>query len=201
MMDVVEVEMSPDEAREKLRDYRAAKHRDAESEYGAAKKLLEVLARDRTVVNVADAIAFAGFDDDGRPSLAIARADRKQVRVSKSFRHSRSMIFDCRSNNRHSDTLVVEINRSTLAGQLVPTGYATVPMVPPDVRPPTGQLREWHILFEVEQWHDQPIVDPPYDPWLLRHIEGEFYEVLAKWDLTEVERAAMQMAALRGQGT
>lgn len=27
-------------------------------------------------------------------------------------------------------------------------GYATVPMVPADVRPETGQLKDWYVLFE-----------------------------------------------------
>ncbi|TWT34974.1 hypothetical protein KOR42_53530 [Thalassoglobus neptunius] len=32
---------------------------------------------------------------------------------------------------------------------------------------------------------------PPGDPYLLKKISGEFYAVLAEWDLTELEKAVM----------
>ena len=70
-------------------------------------------------------------------------------------------------------------------------GYAMVPMVPADVRPETGQLKDWFVLWEVEQWHDNRHTEPPRDPFLLKHIGGTLYAILAEWDLTEVERSIM----------
>lgn len=67
------------------------------------------------------------------------------------------------------------------------------PLVPADVRPATGQLRDWHVLWEVEAWHDSPqTMTPPRDPYLLRYIGGSLWAVLAEWDLTELERAVMR---------
>ena len=165
--------------------------------------MLEAASEGHDIVNVGDAIAFGGFYDDGRPILAIARADRKQVRVYKSWRLGPTLTFDAHATSGQgpqSETLVREVTRREIANHQTRTGYATVPMAPPKHRPPTGQLRDWFVLWEVDQWHDRPVTDPPFDPWLLKHIEGDFYQVLACWDLTELERAAMQLAAFRVGG-
>lgn len=48
-------------------------------------------------------------------------------------------------------------------------------------------MAKYHILWEAE-W--API--PPRDPMLLRRIgEADLWVVVAHWDLTEVERAAL----------
>jgi hypothetical protein len=44
----------------------------------------------------------------------------------------------------------------------------------------------WRRLWEAE-WRRVA----PRDPYLLRHVGGDIWVVLAAWDLTEVERAAM----------
>ena len=194
-MNVQTIEMEPDAAREKLKAYRARKHKDAEAEYAAAITLLEHVERGHQILNVGDVIAMAPRDDKGRPMLAIARADRKEVEF-KRYSWPPRYIFDC-SQQRQTESLTKVFNRPDLPN--AQQGYATVPMVPADVRPATGQLKDWHILFEVDQWHDRPFVDPPVDPLLLKHIQGDFYQILAQWDLTELERAAMQMA-LSGDG-
>ena len=78
-----------------------------------------------------------------------------------------------------------------LDGKLRNRGYALVPLVPADVRP-SGQLRNYFILWEVEQWSDRRIgAKPDIDPYLLRHLAGDLYVVEAEWDLTELERAIM----------
>jgi hypothetical protein len=63
---------------------------------------------------------------------------------------------------------------------------AIVPLVPIHLRPKRG-LANYHILFEAV-W--EPL--PPSDPMLLRRIgKGDLWLVVAAWDLTEIERAAL----------
>ena len=77
------------------------------------------------------------------------------------------------------------------------TGFALVPAVPADIRPDVGQLKDWHIPWEVDKWFERSqIPEPPRDPLLLRKIRGELFQVLAEWDLTEIERAVMSELAL-----
>src|SRR5262249_35431596 len=72
-------------------------------------------------------------------------------------------------------------------------GYALVPMVPLDVRPKVGVLEGWHILWEVERWADDEIrVQPDIDPYLLKHVTGSFYAVIAEWNLTRLQRSIMR---------
>jgi hypothetical protein len=66
-----------------------------------------------------------------------------------------------------------------------PGGEAIVPIVPVYLRPKRG-LANYHVLWEAE-WRRIP----PHDPMLLRRIGGDMWLVVAQWDLTEVERAAL----------
>jgi hypothetical protein len=44
----------------------------------------------------------------------------------------------------------------------------------------------------VEQWADTRIgARPDRDPYLLRHLHGDAYAVLAEWDLTPLEQLVM----------
>jgi len=61
-----------------------------------------------------------------------------------------------------------------------------VPIIPGYLRPKRG-LQNYHILWEAEWSRGVPV-----DPYLLRRIgQGDLWLVVAAWELTEVERAAM----------
>jgi hypothetical protein len=45
---------------------------------------------------------------------------------------------------------------------------------------------KYYILWEAN-WED-----PPGDPVLLKHIEDEFYAILAAWDLTQLEQEVLR---------
>jgi hypothetical protein len=71
-------------------------------------------------------------------------------------------------------------------------GFALVPMIPADVRPAEGREKDWFVLWEVERWSNEPLLAAPdRDPFLLRHVGGDLYAVLAEWNLTDLERAVM----------
>ncbi len=66
-------------------------------------------------------------------------------------------------------------------------------MVPADKRPDKGQLHDWHILWEVDQWHDRSqTLTASRDPYLLKHVGGDLWAVLAEWDLTPLEMAILE---------
>lgn len=201
-MDVPTITMDPAAAKAKLQAYRAAKHKDAEGLYKSAAAAYAELAKGTILLNLSDAIRSGGYFPDGLPKLAIARADRPEVFFRQSG-GTESALFTCSKNPTRGElpyvtTLerVVDLQRKPPNGYM--QGFALVPMVPPDVRPKTGQLREWHILFEVEKWYASPKhMAAPTDPLLLRHIGGELYAVLAEWDLTPVERMILEQARNR----
>jgi hypothetical protein len=197
-MNVPLITMPREEARVQLRQYRTALHRRADAEYQAVVAGLEALADGTPIIGLADAIAAGGFDASGRPNLAVARADRGQVR----------MWWD--GNQAHFDTSrgtagagpsmrrTVQVERPDAAPRSSgawwrPHGYALVPMIPAAVRNSVRYTTaQCFILFEVEQWSDTPLgARPDRDPYLLRHLHGDAYAVLAEWDLTDLERLVM----------
>jgi hypothetical protein len=200
-MNTPTITMPVEQAKAKLRAYRSNLHKDAEAEYAAAAQGYEALAAGRTLISLTEAIRAGGFDEKMRPKLAVARADRREVEF-KWQSHRNVATFDTRKGTVENDSLAIRVDMGR-SHDVIRTmrdgstwspdvrGFAMVPMVPADVRPATGQLREWFILWEVEQWSDTRLTAPPRDPYLLQHIGGDLYAVLAEWDLTDLERTIM----------
>jgi len=190
----------------KLRAYRQQLKRRVDEEYEAAVIGYEVLAAGSPLLDLREVFNTAGFHPDGRPKLAIARADRPQVmvRVERNSLEFNALANPWQWSYRGSLVINVGVSRLTNDGSLAGTmassiaevllksrGWSLVPMVPADVRP-KGDLRDFFVLWEVEQWADRALSsDPDRDPYLLRHIMGDLYAVVAEWDLTDLERAIM----------
>lgn len=188
-MNVSTITMPKELAAAKLRAYREQLRRRADEEYEAAAAGYAALAAGTPLLNLTEAFAQTGLGEDGRPRLAIARADRKQVTVTV---RPISLEFDTLRKSRwgYEGSLLITIP-FTSATHTHRYGYALVPMVPADVRP-SGSLRDYFILWEVEQWSDRPLLAwPDRDPYLLKHLAGDLYVVVAEWELTELERAVM----------
>lgn len=205
-----------DEAREKRDQYAAfnGKRRKPDAEYVAAEQIYALLAQGKELIDVGRAIRDGGFDAEMRPRLAIARADRRQVcflwrynsdsaafnaNVSEQWgQQHRSLIERVNFNRRHG---VVKYHDAARTRYYLPDikAFALAPLIPPQHRP-AGPLSQFHILWEVEQWAEQRIgAVPPVDPFLLKRVAGDVFEILAKWDLTDVERMVMEgRAAVRG---
>lgn len=216
-MDVPVIAMSVEEAEEKLRAWNNEKHADARVAREDCIKGYQALAEGKTLVHLDAAIREGGRFESGLPKLAIARADRKIVRFEWSP-GTTTCTFDARQPDGHGSyrrgnpgTLARRVDmrhphgRTRKAGEHhygeYLQGWAQVPIVPADVRPASGQLKDWFILWEVERWFDRPtLVEPDKDPLLLEHVAGQFYAVLAEWELTELERAVMA-GALRPEVT
>ena len=198
------IEEPPAQARRKLAAYRGSLRRRASAEYAAIASGYEALAAGKRLLHLANAVAAGGWDDQGRPRLAIARADRRLVRFSLSQRWARSearVLFDARSANGRGNpgpSLVRSVELKLMPPER--PGWeghrrarAIVPLIPADVRPATGQEKDWYVFFEAE-WS----VVAPVDPYLLKHLHGELYVVLAEWALTPLEQAVL-MGRMEGR--
>jgi hypothetical protein len=202
-MDVATIQMDPTLAREKLRQYRAGVHRKADAEWERAAVAYEALGNGTPLVVLSDAISQAPRDAKGRPRMAIARADRKQVRIS--FYNSRNFaryvtsaglsIYNNRDRFPELDLSVAfnpGLDERAAPNSYNADGYALVPMVPPMVLGRRA-LKDHFILWEVEAWADSRIgARPDIDPYLLKRVADDLYAVVGEWDLTDVERAIMR---------
>lgn len=202
-MNVETIKMDPNAAAAQLHAYRAElkKRNDAEYRYVAAG--LEALSNGHDVLLLSRAFDVCPFDEQGRPRLAIARADREEVRFS--WNGGEQAVFDSSAypwqHREPGDSLRVRVGCQRPASIPGPgrQGFALVPMIPAPVRQQCGRFRarDRFILWEVERWADRSrFARPDRDPLLLRHLGGDIYSVEAHWDLTSLEQAAMLGRAL-----
>jgi hypothetical protein len=193
-MDLAPLEISKDEAREKLAEYQQAllAERSAEDEaiaagYRAASRGLPVISLTRT-------IAAGGFHGNGLPRLAVIGAGATECYARWD---GGALVYADRDDwmvNRGAlvgaHSVRVPVAADDLPGdfrRVWHRGHALVPLIPPRHRPKPRRLRHCHVLWEVEEW----TLTPPHDPALLRHIRGDLWAVLAVWDLTELERLVL----------
>ncbi|TWT57698.1 hypothetical protein KOR42_10620 [Thalassoglobus neptunius] len=73
------IHIDQDEAKRKLTAYRSRMHKDAEEEYQRLVEVYNAAADGYPLIHLSDAINEGGFDELGRPRLAIAPADRREV--------------------------------------------------------------------------------------------------------------------------
>jgi hypothetical protein len=195
-MDLTTFDLNPDNAKAKAAELNATlRKRKLQPQERTLLNTYRALARELPVIDIHTAIGGAGLNAQGLPHLAIARADASLVRV--------------RCWTTGAVYITTEAGGGTVTGQVTrrrihipesswPEGYraacnstlmgANVPVVPAqfhDIYSPESD----YILFEAE-WRDVPPHES--DPALLRHLGGVLFAVLAEWDVTPLEAAALR---------
>lgn len=179
-MQVQELKLDRAKAKELYQAYKKHQHYSEPIDH-EIQRAYQLIAQGRMVIRAVASITAAGLGSDLKPKLAIARADANLCWLSM---HNGAVTFN--SSNRwrpvRSQTVRAPMPASTVT---LHDGKAVVPIVPIHLRPKRG-LANYHILWEAD-WQDVP-----KDPMLLRRIgRGDMWLVVAAWDLTEVERAAL----------
>ena len=193
-MNLTTIEISPEEATERLAEYEGALRGERSAEDEAIAAGYRAAKRGLSVIELSKAVEAGGRFDNGLPRIAIARGDAKECWVEV-----RTWTYNETSELLYRDSAWGE-NRGALVGNhsvrvSAPfrgrgkemRGHTIVPLIPPRHRPKRYRLKRCHVLWEVEAW--TPV--PPRDPALLRHIRGDLWAVLATWDLTQLERAVL----------
>ena len=168
------------------------------------KKLNYHLKEGRKVLNIYDVFRAGPRDEEGRPKLAIGRADQKTVQFQE--RAQGGGRFTQKSSAWEVTKECVILPDGTFPvsmienenGEEVPRENwrlrkweTAAPIVPADYLP-EGSLSNYYVLWEVEEgaWKDAKI--PPRDPFLLRRISPNMFVIFAEWDLTDLERAVLE---------
>jgi hypothetical protein len=160
------------------------------------------LSKGRLVIRAIESVLKSGVDEQGLPKLALCGATAKNCYL---FRDQNGAATMTSANTQYRATKknsvswressfafprdsfpIVNWGPTPRERARSDTHIAQVPLVPIHLRPQRG-LPNYHVLFEAE-W--TPV--PPRDPYLLRRIgNADLWLVVAHWDLTEVERAAL----------
>lgn len=152
----------------------------------------QLLAQGRLVIKALESVTAAGLNEQGLPKLAICRAHAREC-LCEMYTDGRAVMthLDIYRHNNRADVIRFPENSFphrtyTQVRQRWNRARAVMPLIPLHLRPKRG-LANYHVLWEAE-W--EPV--PPRDPFLLRRIgKGDMWLVVAAWDLTEVERAAL----------
>jgi len=158
-----------------------------------------LLAKGRVIIRALESIKQAGLDRDFLPKLALAPATAQKchlhrfhngriVMAPRQFLRGRKDEINWREStfNFPRDSFPLETWRNAPQRMTHSEHEAVLPIIPVHLRPQRG-LENYHVLWEA-QW--QPL--PPSDPYLLRRIgKADLWLVVAHWELTEVEKAAL----------
>lgn len=197
-METTHVTVDRDEAERLYRKYKEHQAYSSPIDW-EIQRTYQLLSKGKLVIRAIESIVKAGVDEKGLPKLALAsttakachltrNADGSAVMSSHQWRGPKRNTFDWRTS---SFTFPAQtFGTSTWEGKTYRNSrsnhQAQLPLIPIHLRPKRG-LQNYHILWEAE-W--EPI--PPRDPYLLRRIgNADLWLVVAHWDLTEVERAAL----------
>jgi hypothetical protein len=152
-----------------------------------------LLASGKVIIRALESIKQAGLDSEHLPKLALMPATAKTCHLRRL--RGGSMVMSPRPDFHYARKHQLRFGDDTFTfpAESFPTNSwgrtdheAQVPIIPVHLRPRRG-LENYHVLWEAE-WH--PV--PPRDPYLLRRIgKADLWVVVAHWDLTEVERAAL----------
>ncbi len=189
-MEVASVNIDREKAAELYREYKAHRHYSTPVD-DEIRRAYKEIAAGKVVIQAIESVKRAGLNAQGLPNLAIARADLPLVHFKSSAREQNGVFMSAHERRKYSSP------RDHSARITMPRGSfplikdvwgrdAKLPLIPVHLRPRTA-LDAYHILWEAE-W--EPV--PPKDPYLLRRIgNADLWLVVAAWDLTEVERAAL----------
>ena len=187
--------MVKEEAREKWKEYVEACKLNPDDKFLVdMKNVYNQLKSGRKVIDIYEVFQRSGVDDDFQPKMAICPADAKVGY----FRYNKDgeIVFSDRQLSHWDEPVkkdVKIINMPDIPEGIKVDGWGEkvmktlVPKIPASIRP-KGNLSNYYLLWEVEEW----ALVPPIDPYLLRRINKNMFVVVAGWDLTELERAVMK---------
>jgi len=201
-MEVERISVAKEEAEKQYKSYLKAIKIRKEKYLEDLKKLYGHLRHGRAVIDLYVSLEKAGLDEDSNPRLAIVRADSTKVRFEKRWNNSGVFYrYDAEKRNWAKD---IEIPSGIFQWERIRKEYGNgyvsntiknaeietiAPIIPAEILNTIPyNLKNYHILWEVEQWKRSP----PKDPILLKKITPNLFVVLATWNLTPLERAVIR---------
>lgn len=183
-------ELVKEKAQESWSNYCELIKRDPREQYKILKRAYYELKQGHTIIDIYKAFEITGTFPDGYPRLAIAKADLDKVMFKGSGWNRRAGGFYKSRDAVHAQILIPSLTQKWIDWR-----ETLVPSIPPEFYP-ENNLNRYYILWEVEQGGWKQIPAPPGDPLLLKRISKNLFAVMAAWELTDLEKAALKSALL-----
>lgn len=194
-MDLQPMTMPEEAAKAAFREYRGAFLAERNRIDGELMRGYKALAQGKQLIRLTETITAGGVDEEGKPRLAIARADENRITFERSSQGAVTYTPGWMGNRpiRAADRRFALPDGTLPDGNWISAGQweALLPIIPPRFRPAHAALDGFHVLWEAVWTRNRRRA--PGDPALLKHIGGDLYAVLAVWDLTDLERAVLEM--------
>jgi hypothetical protein len=188
-MQVQQIGLDPRHARDLYREYKKHQHYSQPIDW-EIQRTYQLIAQGRMVIRALESVKAAGVNEAGLPKLAICRAGAQECFLE--YWADGRVRFTPRERGHWGDATLQDIELPAGSFPVVRhhLGWgllrAMLPLIPIHLRPRRG-VENYHILWEAE-WERIP----PRDPMLLRRIgKADLWLVVAAWDLTDVEMAAL----------
>jgi len=202
-MKVEELSLAKEEAEKAFNELKGLFKKNAEVHrralYTDLRRVYGHMSHGKKIIDVEASMKKAGVNLKGEPNLAIVRADAITCYLSRNS--DGSAVFSWKDFNWNIGTP----RKSYGEFGMPPGSYgelwnnlswrqrklkAPVPLIPPYIliEEVKYSLKNYFILWEVEEWTPEP----PKDPILLKKLTPCLYGVLATWNLTELERAVLK---------
>lgn len=163
------------------------------------KKVYSHMRHGKKVIDIYESFKKAGLNKNRNPKLAICRADGNTCYCYKNANGGAVFSIEREVMTARVSWLDVAIPNETYDWMGTDSDYipwdkrhikTVVPIIPAKilVNEIKVLLKNFHILWEVEEW--KPV--PPRDPILLKRLTPNLYGVLATWNLTKLERAVIR---------
>lgn len=195
MNGVEEITMGKYAALQKYREYRDAATTHNLPYLKELKVAYRQLSKGHGVIDIFKAFRTAGLSEAGEPRLALFPSHLTLCHFQKDSNGGGRITctagwsrkgpvisfgdkFFCDKWETEKTSWGHQIRRQNIS--------CPVPIVPAHLLPRTA-LENFHTLWEVEKWNPEP----PRDPLLLRRLSINLFAVVAKWDLTELERSVV----------
>ncbi len=194
--EIVKIKMPKEQAKEEWKKYVDVLKNRKEKYLQTMKQAMYHMKEGRELIDVYKTIKKAGLNENNEPRLAIARADLKEVIFEKKDEGAGNYDMANRGYSYKDDvnlpqkTFSVHWKREDgtsdnswhIENKRIKT---KVPMVPVEILP-DGDLSNYYILWEANEWEELPETK---DPFLLKRISENLFAILGAWDLTELEQS------------
>lgn len=211
-MNVPKIKMPIEIAKEEWKKYNQLLKKRKDKYLKDMKVAMYNLKQGKELLDIYVVMEKVGVNKNQEPKLAIARADWKKVYFTK--KDSGRGFFSGREDKSWADKSIGEIDlppetfqhwlreKYDIKLQSGKTAKADdewrinkqklktkIPVIPAYMHP-EGELKDYYILWEVDQWEDVP--PKRDDPLLLKRITENLFVILGAWDVTELEQSIIR---------